>query len=77
MTRRAGVTVAQVERAYAKAKVLLPNIGPLERGATNCWFVGAMFVGQTCREAERYLTGVVDGLRASAFTMSDSFGYFR
>lgn len=69
MSRRATVSPAQVERAYKRVAVLLPNVGELRRDERKTWFIGAAVIGETGREAERFLSGVTAGLQAAAFTI--------
>lgn len=63
MSRNYSPTARDVEKAYDRAKELLPGLGTLKRDERNDWYVGQVLIGSTAREANAMLRGMVLAIR--------------
>lgn len=66
MSRKA-IADRHVRQQYILVKSHCPNIDTLRRDITLKWSIGAMPIGDTCREAYQFLVGLRAGLLAAPF----------
>lgn len=61
MARNYSPTVHDVEKAYDRAKAVLPGLNSLRHDApghhSTRWYIGSFCIGQTSREARAFLEG--------------------
>lgn len=64
MSRKQTVSARDVEKAYSRAKDLMPGLGTLKRDEIfKSWWVGQIIIGFTAREAKAFLLGMIMGVQ--------------